>query len=345
VWEPEEAGRLMQLVVGRSNARTRGDRRCRTSLQIGVTLIELLVVMAVISLLVAITLPAVQRVRESSRRVQCSNHLRQIGLAMHHFHDTRGYFPPGAVSIGSSAPARAVKRRLGVPDGVEHGWQVFLLPFCEQQALFDRYELSADWRDGLNAESREQVVPLFQCPSALQRTRFDLVRSGQWGEIIASVTDYGACGAIDPALHRRGWIDEASRRFPDGVLRPNVLNTMADILDGTSHTLWITEDAGRPERLVYGHRRMSGRATGAGWADRQNEFVVHGYSASGLETPGPCAINCNNDNEIYGFHFQGALASFADASVRFLPGDMDIRIVARLVTLSARDVSGLLPTD
>jgi prepilin-type N-terminal cleavage/methylation domain-containing protein len=344
VWERDGANRLASC-GNISNSRTGDELPRHTDTRIGLTLIELLVVLAIIGLLVAITLPAVQRVRESSRRVLCANHLRQIGLAMHHFHDTRGYFPPGAVSIGSSAAARAVKRRLGVPEGVEHGWQVFLLPYAEQQPLFDRYDLSVDWRDEPNEVAREQVVPIFQCPSALQRTRFDLFRSSQWGEIVASVTDYGASGAIDPALHRQGWIDEESRRSPDGVLRPNVLSSMADILDGTSHTLWITEDAGRPERLVAGHRRLSGRATGAGWADRQNEFVVHGYSGSGLATPGTCAINCNNDNEIYGFHPHGALASFADASVRFLPFTMDIRTVARLVTMGARDQSGVLPPD
>jgi prepilin-type N-terminal cleavage/methylation domain-containing protein len=303
----------------------------------GLTLVELLVVMAIVSLLAAIALPAVQRVRESARRVQCANHLRQIGLAMHQFHDAKRYFPPGAVSIGGTRAAQAVKRRLGVPEGVEHGWQIFLLPYCEQSSLYYRYDLSVDWRGEPNAEAREQVVPIFQCPSALQRARYDQFRSGQWGEVVAAVTDYGACGAVDAALFRHGLIDPLSSRLPAGVLRPNELATIADILDGTSHTLWITEDAGRPERLVAGHRRVSGRATGAGWADRQNEFVLHGYTATGLATPGPCAINCINDNEIYSFHPQGALASFADASVHFLPAATDIRIVAGWVTMGAGD--------
>jgi hypothetical protein len=191
----------------------------------------------------------------------------------------------------------------------------------------------------LNAEAREQEIPIFQCPSAPQRTRYDIFRSGQWGEIVASVTDYAACGAVDPALFRHGLIDPQSSRSPDGVLRPNQLASTADILDGTSHTLWITEDAGRPERLVAGHRRLSGRSSGAGWADRQNEFVLHGYDASGLTTPGPCAINCNNNNEIYGFHPHGALASFADASVHFLPAATDIRIVATWVTMRAGELA------
>lgn len=310
----------------------------------GMTLVELLVVMTIVSLMVGMTLPALQQVRESSRRTQCSNHMRQVGLGMHRFHEVRGFFPPGAIASGTSFAARSVKRRMGVPEGVEHGWQVFLLPYIEQQALFDQYDLSADWRDATNGAARQQEIPVFQCPSAPNRTRFDVVNSSIWGEIIASVTDYGACSAVDPRLFHRGWIDEASRRTPQGVMRPNVISSMADILDGTSNTLWIAEDAGRPERLAARHLRLSGRATGGGWADRQNEFVIDGYSPSGLESPGPCPINCSNNNEIYAFHPRGALGSFADASVRFLSEETEMRVVACWVTMRARDEAALPDT-
>jgi prepilin-type N-terminal cleavage/methylation domain-containing protein len=99
----------------------------------GFTLIELLVVIAIIAVLIGLLLLAVQKVREAAHRIQCNNNFKQLGLALHQFHDVRGKFPPGQVN-GPYPDA-------GVYWGTQHGWAVFILPYVEQQQLWALYRL------------------------------------------------------------------------------------------------------------------------------------------------------------------------------------------------------------
>src|SRR4051794_28114315 len=101
------------------------------------TLIELLVVIAIIAILIGLLVPAVQKVREAAARLQCQNNLKQVGLALHNHHTTRGFFPPGAVT--------KAQPKLGVPANALHGWVVFLLPYLEQDPLYKRYDLKKNW--------------------------------------------------------------------------------------------------------------------------------------------------------------------------------------------------------
>jgi len=86
--------------------------------------------------------------------------------------------------------------------------------------------------------------------------------------------------------------------------------------------------------------RSNGRFSGAGWADRDNEGILHGYDITGTTSGGPCPINCTNDNEIYSFHPNGAMVAMGDGSVRFLSKTVNIRTVARLITRSAGETVG-----
>ncbi len=95
--------------------------------------------------------PAMQGAREAARRASCANHLKQIGLAMHTYHDVYGAFPP-AYTVGAD----------GQP---LHSWRTLLLPFVEQQALYDRIDLSKPWDDPVNQAVAEIVVPVYSCPS------------------------------------------------------------------------------------------------------------------------------------------------------------------------------------
>src|SRR5437868_6791709 len=119
--------------------RTRSPRR-------GFTLIELLVVIAIIGVLIGLLLPAVQKIREAASRIQCTNNLKQIGLALHSYHNTNGSFPPGYID-GNTDPA-------STPDndvGPGWGWAAFLLPYLEQGNAFNQINFSQPVGSGVNA--------------------------------------------------------------------------------------------------------------------------------------------------------------------------------------------------
>src|SRR6516164_2052687 len=213
------------------------------------TLIELLVVIAIIGVLIALLLPAVQKVREAANRMSCANNLKQLGLAMHNYHDTQKTFPPAYVNKGGSYQNSGYK--------FTHGWAPFLLPYIEQQALYNLYR----WDFPLFAPENQPVVshqlPIFQCPSAPEQNRYQTITA------FAAFGTRGACGdytialGVDPLLAQLGWV------APVGDCRGALTNTptpplslspmptgtsFADITDGTSNTILLAEDSGRPRR-------------------------------------------------------------------------------------------------
>lgn len=304
----------------------------------GFTIGESLVVVAIIGVLVGLLLPAILGARESMRRGQCSHNLKQVGLALLQFENVHRFWPPGGVDGTTLTEAH---RTLRIPAGVEHGWLPFLLPFAGEASLADRYRWDRDWRDSANGAVRETFVPSWQCPSAPQPSRLDQASSGGFARWRAAATDYGAVNLVDTSLFGLGLIDDATRRNPTGMLRPNVVLGSAAMVDGASNQLVVAEDAGRPGHYVTGNVRRAGRISGGGWADRDNDFTVHGASFDGLSDPGPCALNCTNANEIYSFHAEGALTLFGDGSVRFLSEQVEIRVVAAAISRWAGDVAEL----
>jgi prepilin-type N-terminal cleavage/methylation domain-containing protein len=291
----------------------------------GFTLVELLVVIAIIGVLVALLLPAVQSARESARRMQCSNNVKQIGLGLHMFHDVHGFLPPGAVTVANA--------KLQIPTGVLHGWGVFLLPYVEQKSLYDKYRLDKDWRGPENKEVRETFPKLYLCPSSPVQKRTDTATSGgfTW---TAAAGDYFVNNAVSTVLSTANLIDNYTSGQEQGVMNVDRYYRFAEISDGLSNTAWIHEDAGRPTQYRAG-KRIGGRFSGAGWADRDNEGILHGFNATGTTSGGPCAVNCSNDNETYAFHPSGAMILMGDGGVRFLGQAVNIRIVARIITRGA----------
>jgi prepilin-type N-terminal cleavage/methylation domain-containing protein/prepilin-type processing-associated H-X9-DG protein len=309
----------------------------------GFTLIELLVVIGIIGVLIGLLLPAVQKVREAANRMKCTNNLKQLGLALHQYEATFGKFPPGQV-IGPLPEA-------GVPQAVDHGWGPFILNYIEEDALAKAYR----WDLGNGQPENQQVVitqlKVFQCPSAEPDRYFYGGPFAVYGGK-AACGDYGPTWGVDAALVTRGLINEPAdsqcfipgwpNSIPDlwvyrGVLVPNEMTRVSQIRDGTSCTILLAEDAGRPRLWQAGTPGPDQTVIGGPWEAFFSGFVVRGSNLDG-SSPGSCTINCTNDREVYSFHPGGANAVFADGSVHFLSANMSIKVLAALVTRAGEEV-------
>lgn len=294
------------------------------------TLIELLVVIAIISILIALLLPAVQKVREAANRSTCQNNLKQLGIALQHYHDAYSALPP------ARAPQPGLK-----------SWAVFILPFIEQQNVYDRYIQDVDWTDPANQPAVNIPMKSLVCPSTPDGDRKEVLPGGR---LTAAVTDYGPINHVADELWEKKFIPQPGNAV--GALRADEGTPIAEFTDGTSNTLLLTEDAGRPKHWLRGRvqgppnsnpgcgneRVSSGRVGGAAWASDRNPFPLHGFTYDGKLCPGPCAINCTNNNEPYSFHSNGINAVFVDGSVRFLAENIFIGTFAALVTRSGNEI-------
>ena len=221
--------------------------RCRTPMrhQPGFTLVELLVVIAIIGVLVALLLPAVQAAREASRRTQCQNHLKQLGLGMHNFHDTNNGFPYNYQLIGNNA-WEAVSANY------------FILPFIEQKNLFDQFQIPSTAKPGQPLASppngnpafwtaahtgpMNMPVKTFLCPSALKPPSRSQI--GAWG---GPGSNYGWCTGS------RVQVVWAGNNF-NGMIAYQHPRAMREVTDGLSNTLLASEFLG-------GTGRNTGTAT------------------------------------------------------------------------------------
>jgi prepilin-type N-terminal cleavage/methylation domain-containing protein/prepilin-type processing-associated H-X9-DG protein len=272
----------------------------------GFSLIELLVATAIIAILIALLLPGVQKAREAVNRMQCLNNLKQIGIALHGYHDVYKTFP-------QAYDARALFQDPSitpVTSGrviVTKSWAALILPFIEQDNL-DRAGY---------ANYHEQHVPIFVCPSDNRATGF---YSGNRGFGRQGLTDYLA---VTGTMTFKGNPSANSRVKCDGVIYESSRTRIADITDGTSTTLLIGE---RPpsQDLYWGWWTWSAFDASLGV---RNTFPV--YATSSDQSPVPCTRlfpenfrprdNSNCDaHHFWSAHPGGGNWLFADGSVRFL---------------------------
>lgn len=288
----------------------------------GFTLIELLVVMAIIGVLMALLVSAVQRVREAASRTTCTNNLKQIGLALHHHHDAHRAFPPAT----TTSPTL-------------HGWGSSILPFIEQDALDRGYVRQKSWYMPVNQAVVTTPLALMRCPStpAGQRLETGMIGSVSW---TASASDYGVFRSVHVLLADDGYIDRVGSLL--GIMVYNRPSRLTDVIDGTSNTALVVEIAGRPERWEMGRRVAGETSPGAGWAASLNSTMLSGYNPATNFFLGECAVNCSNNGAAYSFHTGGANLALADGTVRFLRQDIGIRMMAALVTRAGGEPFALI---
>jgi len=295
----------------------------------GFTLIELLVVIAIIAILIALLLPAVQQAREAARRTQCKNNMKQLGLALHNYHDVNRTFPIGAHGAWG------------------HSWGYGLLPFLEQTPLFavmPKPESDSGWWGGTDARSLGFIqmartsVPTFICPSQPGGPYENDDVNGLTGR---AMTSYLACAGGDVQTDNLGatGMDNGNGLFqvirmntstPDG----NVFR-MRDITDGTSNTVMV----GEAEYRLDANQ-------GCNICDRFLFYHMNFDSGDGSdysETMGSTYFRINNlgvnntAREIsYGsFHTGGANILMADGTVRFVSENINLEDIWR--ALGSRD--------
>ncbi|EAQ82834.1 DUF1559 domain-containing protein [Blastopirellula marina] len=255
------------------------------------TLVELLVVIAIIGVLIALLLPAVQQAREAARRMSCSNNLKQLGLALHNYHDTHRSFPYG--SRGASNPV---------------SWHVAILPFIEQGNLFDQMDMTVNFESGVNAPFRSTRMDAFLCPSGAQDKADD--NSAHYTTHYYGVMGPTGTNATTSSAYQENTSGAHGGFSKEGIWSHDEVRKMRDMLDGTSNTFAFGE-------ISWTER--NGKATRyRPWSrgGRTNEFMA---PCKNIAQP----INADytalfNDMSYGSNHPGGCLFSLGDASVRFV---------------------------
>jgi hypothetical protein len=305
-----------------------------------------LVVIAIIGILVGLLLPAVQAAREAARRMQCTNNLKQMGLALHNYESAFRCFPPS---------------RLGADVAIEGGsgvssyqsWPTLILPFIEQQNLQNLMDFRFAWSAMRNRPAVGTQLPFMLCPSAPGSERVDNywvagAAAGDYGSIneVKSKVYTSVLGLPDPGDSARA-----------GVLAKGVRNPIRDIVDGTSNTLMIAEAGGQPnvwtsrgpmdaakfanytddKAVLFQGSYVA--ADGTGWGDPDCGFSINGATADGLVKYGPTMINAINVSEVFSFHTGGANFASADGSVSFVGQSIDPFVFVASVTRAGGEVN------
>jgi len=292
----------------------------------GFTLVELLVVITIIGILISLLLPAVQAAREAARRVQCANNLKQLGLALHIYHELLGAFPPG-----TAWEIDAMNARMGL--------HVFLLPYLEQENLYSQLERERPVYEGLNREFGETTLEVFVCPSDGKQPVDPFPPGGyQW-----HTTNY--VGVMGPGRDGKLVDLEDSHCGDyslDGMFYPYSGTRVADVLDGTSNTLAIGERTYQLRAWIKGGYYISSfkeyvcvyAAKNVRWPLNSDPDVLCYWDCP---EPWPCLFN---DLYFGSRHPGGAQFTFVDGSVHFIMETIDFQVYQDLATIAGGELNG-----
>jgi prepilin-type N-terminal cleavage/methylation domain-containing protein/prepilin-type processing-associated H-X9-DG protein len=332
----------------------------------GFTLIELLVVIAIIAVLIGLLLPAVQKVREAAARTKCVNNLKQIGLALHNYHDANLRFPPGYVD-GNTNPA-------STPDndvGPGWGWASFLLPYLEQSSVYNQINFGQGVGVGVNVQVSQQQLSVFLCPSDPYPDNVPVYDSS-FTTPIATVAhgNYLGCNGWEECFSNAGGAGDGSGAdglsgglglAGDGLFYRNSKNSVANVTDGLSNTIvagercsthspgtwtgavtggrcpaWMATQPWTPPYTPPTAAPDTGNGTAYDNADFNEALVLAHCNATHL----PSADNPFFDPDTYwSMHPAGANFLFGDGSVHFLTSTIDPNTYQYLATIAGGEVA------
>jgi prepilin-type N-terminal cleavage/methylation domain-containing protein len=318
------------------------------------TLVELLVVIAIIGILVALLLPAVQAAREAARRMSCGNNLKQLALALHNYRDVYKIFPPAHMPFntpqtmadvwtGSDGGSTANQARYGLT------WMVFILPFMEQQPLWNRVDVNVAMgapAPNQNALVRGTFIEPYVCPSDAFATIDNAMTryNGPWAR-----SSYAISGSWRGARTWRDvWKFENDGNSPHerGVGGQFQSARIADITDGTANSILVWEIRAGSSPLDPRGSGALGRSViegGCGEGDclgvnyqPANPDDIH-ECISQLQVKMHCWNGGDGQHGAKSLHPTGAQAALCDASVRFIPESITIQVYRAIKTIQGRE--------
>ena len=278
------------------------------------TLIELLVVIAIIAVLIALLLPAVQAAREAARRVQCVNNLKQMGLAIHNYHDSVSAFPPGYIAAG-----KYVDGETEVSPG--WSWASMILPQLDQSPLYSSINFWLPVAAPANTTGSQTLLTAFICPSDQIPGRTFPVTDG-FGNTVANVapSSYTDCTGSDAADVATGLNNDG---LGNGLFYRDSGTPVAAITDGTSNTVMLLERAWGCSEGTWTGAILNGNILRGPQNPCPAAFSLATYLAPALVQAHCHMINTNADadsglDDPSSFHPGGANILFSDGSVHFL---------------------------